>query len=1176
MRTIRTKLLLVIGTAVAALLAVVLTSTFVANSVSRDLALIEQRHIPKLELGPQLDADFEAMRRGFQDGVAAHDADAIERAIAVRDRMAGRLTSFRDVLDPSAAAAFRLALFEYAELARDVSRRMIAGESGERLIDAMSLMQTRQARARELLKNVTAFERQRLGEAFASVSHAQALANRVRLVISVGCLLAVLALSLLVGRSALRSLVALEAGFARFGDGHFEDRIRLSTNDELARVAEKANRMAESLQRNAADRDRSDWLKAGLMGLSHEVQGELEPAEVARGAVFHLAVYTGAPAAALYAFDAEGSLELLGEYAGAGSAAPPRSLRIGEGLVGQAATRTELLVVDAVPAGYLRVSSGLGEAAPSVLVLVPLVRGEVVRGVLELALFGECSERIKELLLAARETIAVKLEIAQRRSEARALLVRTQDLAERLSHQDEELRATNEELEDQQQELRQANEELEVQRGSLEEQNAELERARGRLEQKAKELATVSSYKSQFLTNMSHELRTPLNSMLLLSSLLAENTDKALSESQVEYARTIHSAGQDLLALINQVLDLAKVEAGKQEVHVQNVRLQGFADHAARVFGPLARDKGLRFEVEVDPSLPETIATDGQRVVQVLNNLLGNAIKFTEQGEVALRIARCGEDARIRRADLDPATAIALVVTDTGVGISREDQERVFVPFEQVDGASDRRYGGTGLGLSIAREFASLLGGELQLRSTPGAGSTFLFYLPRAIAGKRVGPPRSPAPARVASPPLSLPVHAAQSHATSARAGDTGRLLVIEDDPVFGGVMRHVIQDHGLVCALATTGASGLELARREQPNGIVLDIKLPDMDGFHVLDALRNDPLTAAIPVHVVSAIDLPDRGIQLGAIGYLRKPAGRLDLVRVVESLAPKLRQAVCRILAVEDDGDGESILQKLAGENVEAHRASSAGEALARLSAERFDCLIVDLSLPDMDGLEFLDALQSKGDADMPAIVVYTSRALNRAEASRLEAYAEAVILREGSSGDRLLEEIRLFVRRTQEGLGTRRSLAARTPAIDVRLEGKTVLVVDDDMRTVYALSATLRAKGAEVLVADNGAVALSMLDEHPHVSAVLMDVMMPEMDGYEATRRIRQQPRFRALPIIALTAKAMKSDREQCLLAGATDYLPKPIDAVALLSMLHARIEEGAAPPRTKSDPGPAHA
>ena len=1168
--TFRGKLIAIVAVAAAAFLVLIATGAMLSSQVEEALLDVQQHYLPRMEIGPRLESRFEKLQRGLQDAVAAHDAEALAATHDLEVALLEEIVAARGVIAAGEVAVLRSAVEDYYTSAFDVSRRLLAGETGEPLVDAMAAMQGKQTRTLDQLRTTTAFDRGQLARAFAGAARAQKASNRARLAIGLCCLVVVIFLSMGMTRGVLVAVRKLEVGFKRFGEGKFVPAIELPTRDELGYLATQANQMAASLDRLSQERERLDWIQRGMNGLAEDVRGELRPEEVAARGVAFLAGHLEAPLGAVYVTGPDGTLRLLGHYAGGASDSLPTSFRLGEGLIGQAAAQREILVVSDPPADYWRVRSALGDAAVRSLVLVPLVRADRVIGVLELASFMPWSDRPREMLLAVREMFAVALEVARSAMATRELLAETQRQAARLADQEEALRVSNEELHAQQEELRQTNlnlshqtDELEAQRRILEEQNIDLEETRRRLEQKAVELTTVSTYKSQFLANMSHELRTPLNSMLLISNLLAENGEKNLTAKQIELARTIHSAGKDLLALINQVLDLAKVESGKQEVRVEEVQLAELAARMERVFGPLARDKSLGFTVEVAPDAPPRITTDRQRLEQVLNNLLGNAIKFTARGQVALRIGRPPSGGGGRRAD----ETVAFSVSDTGVGIAPADRERIFTPFEQVDTAIDRRYGGTGLGLSIAREMTALLGGELRLESALGQGSTFTCILPQelteAVPSRPPGGGLGSVPALTAGAPAGRP-------SPAAAPGEEPFLLLIEDDAVFASAFGEIIEGQALRYRRASDGRTGLALAKTLKPTGIILDVKLPDIDGWTVLRQLRDDPETAAIPVHFVSALEGSQHGLALGASGYLTKPATRRQLIQVVESLAPHTVERRPRVLVVEDDAlTGESLLQQLVGENLDVRRVVNAEEALRAVRAERFGCVVLDLSLPDMDGLELLRRLREACGSQMPSVVVYTARALSRGEVKALESYTEAIVLKDGSSSQRLLDEIRLFVRRLKDGLGSRRS-GALAPAsgtatvANIRLEHRKILVVDDDMRTVYALSATLRAKGAEVLVADTGQAALDVLAARPDVEIVLMDIMMPEMDGYEAMRRIRKLERFRELPIVALTAKAMKGDDEKCREAGATDYLPKPVDIDRLMTMVQARLERGGHP------------
>jgi CheY-like chemotaxis protein/HAMP domain-containing protein len=1142
--SLRAKLMLIVGTATLAVVLVLGASAVLGARSARELGDLEARLVPKLGLGPRLEAEFERLRQTIQDSVTAQDAVALDATQVQRTRLFELIGGAGAALTPNEAASLRWTIQDYYETARDISRRLIAGETGETLVDDMQTLQARYTKAADLIKTTTRLEQDQLAAAFAATRRTNERADQFRLGIGVGAVLLVIALTYWISRALLRHVELLSDGFARFATGDFEREIPIIGQDELGSVAGKANQMAQSLRRLAEQRDADDWIESGQSALTEGLRGQLELGAVAERALGVLAQKIRAPAGALYVADDDGALRLTARHA---LEAPHDATPVfapGEGLVGQAAKSGELTVIDDPPPDYFKIGSGLGAAAPKTLLLLPLSHLEKPLAVIELGLFSACSPRIHELLNGVRPILVSALGQARARAALNDLLEQTQRFAARLAVQEEELRENNQELQTQQLELRRANEELELRRENLTAKNAELEDARTRLQQKADELAKVSSYKSQFLANMSHELRTPLNSMLLLSQLLADNPSQNLSEKQVEHARTIHQAGQDLLALINQVLDLAKIEAGKQELELETVQLERFADYVRRVFEPLAQNKGLRLVVEIAAGLPAAIVTDERRVERVLTNLCGNAIKFTEHGEVAFRIVRPPPDTRFSRPDLVPASMIAFTVSDTGIGIAPEAQDRVFAPFEQLESHTNRRYAGTGLGLAIARESANLLGGELVLESKPGAGSTFTCYLPEGT------PPAHDAAVGFSRAPSRDIVD------DRAELGDgEPHLLVIEDDAVLAEQLLDIIHNKKLKAIVATTGREGQRLAAELRPQGIVLDVKLPDVDGWTVMERLRKDPVTRSIPVHFISAVDAPARGLSLGAVGYLTKPATHAELARAVRALTPVARSEARKVLVVEDDAaSAQSVLEMLAKEQVEGRHVPSAAAALAALKAEHFGCMILDLGLPDMDGLRLLEQLEAGAGSGAPRVVVHTARSLTRKETRQLESYAEAVILKDGDSGERLLEEIRLFVRHLRDDLAQQPAALASRRGNDVSLDGVKVLLAEDDMRTVYALCALLRGKGADVVVAENGREALELLTQHPDVRGVLMDVMMPEMDGYEAMRRLRKDPRFARLPVIALTARAMKGERERCLDAGANEYLTKPVDGERLLSAL----------------------
>ncbi|HTM46268.1 MAG TPA: response regulator [Polyangiaceae bacterium] len=1143
--TLRTKLLLIAGVTAAALLLDLVSSGLIGMSQARDLVDLESRIVPRLALAPRLQADFGQLRQSMQNAVAAQDTGALEATFARRDELLKVISNAEPAISKPDASNLRFAVEEYYSAAIDISRRLIAGETGEAIGQDIEAMQAKQTAVTDTIQRATSLGHNEAASAFATVRRANERGNLYRVVFGATGLALLLFLSVRTSRGLLRAVTDISSGFSRFGKGSFDKPIALQTDDELTDIARAANEMARDLGELNAERDRIEWLQQSLVGLTDQIRGEFTPAEVTQRALDYLAVRTGALVGTFHMVNQQAVFSLTSQYglapAGQGEemGEPWASFSLNQGLAGRAAASSDVIVVSDPPPNYLRVRSSLGAADPQALVLVPLKYLGKSIGLIELALLGPCSPQVTEFLTSMREGLAIALTKAKSREVLKDLLTQAQQQSERLAAQEEELRSNNQELESQQEVLRDANDELEQQRKVLSERNAELEQTRQGLQEKAAELSRMSSYKSQFLANMSHELRTPLNSMLILSHLLAENDGGRLSEKQVEHARTVHSAGQDLLLLINQVLDLAKIEAGRQEVHLEEVDLASIAANARRVFQPLTNEKGLELLVELGADAPATIVTDRQRLERILTNLLGNAIKFTSSGQVGLRIRRPDANVHFARADLDPKACVAFSVSDTGIGIAQDAHERVFAPFEQVDAEPDQRHAGTGLGLAIARESANLIGGELQLSSEPGVGSTFTCFLPekRGPVSDFVRTPKKP------NGQKPLPV---------ASASDL-HVLVIEDDPILAEQLVDIIRARSLNVRVATSGQEGLVAAREQQPRGIVLDVKLPDIDGWTVMERLRRDPSTSSIPVHFISAVDTPQRGYALGAIGYLTKPVSRDELVSVVRVLIPPSDTHRPCVLVVEDNTrEGLSLMALLAKEGVDLLHVTNATAALAALEKERVGCMILDLGLPDSDGLELLQTLRKRTHLQWPRVVVHTGRALTRRETHELETYAEAVILKDGGSAERLLEEVRLFTRHVREHLPPAPTQkAVLQAASEVSLNGATILVAEDDMRTVYAVSALLRGKGAEVLVADTGVEALNQLAKTPRISAVLMDVMMPEMDGYEAMRQLRANPKFSNLPVIALTAKAMKGERERCIAAGASDYLTKPVDNDLLL-------------------------
>ncbi|MDJ0763679.1 MAG: response regulator [Myxococcota bacterium] len=939
-----------------------------------------------------------------------------------------------------------------------------------------------------------------------------------------------------------------------------------SDKDELA-IALKS--MTKKLRESAETTAAQDWLKTGLNRLNSAMQGDLGVAQLAEQIVSELAVYLEAQLAAVYLTEDHENAPVLNLQCSYGYTKRKNlsnRFGLGEGLVGQAAKEKKQILISNVPEGYVKVSSGLGEASPAFIAVTPLVFENRVVGVIELGTLGEITDLQLEYLNQAVVSVAINFEAANGREELARELDKSQTLSEELQSQQEELKASNEELEEQTQRLQQSEEELKASNESLEEksemlqrQKKQVEQSRKEIEQKAKELSIASKYKSEFLANMSHELRTPLNSLLILSQSMADNEAGNLTEDQVRSASIINSCGNDLLALINEILDLAKIEAGRMDIKLTKIPVEDLVLSIRRSFAHMAEEKGLEFKVTaVDPSF-SAIFTDRKRLEQIIKNLLSNAIKFTDKGAVEVTIARATGEAGASPLGLDPDECFTVNVSDTGIGIPADKQQEIFEAFQQVDGTTSRMHSGTGLGLSISRELARLLGGEIGLHSRVGEGSTFTVYLP--VHASHV--PASDEPKRTSRPHQpgsraleSLPAAQEIDDDRASIEGADKVILIIEDDPRFASLLLKQCHEKGFKCVASATGERGLDLTRTFMPRAIILDLKLPGMDGWAVLDALKDDPKTRHIPVHIMSVEESSLDARRKGAIGHLTKPARKEELEEAFERLEETITRGLKELLVIEDDDDlRESIIKLIGNGDVRATAATTGEEALALLRNKKFDCVILDLGLPDMNGFELLEQIESDTDVTMPPVVVYTGRDLTREQEERLFQYTESIIIKGVQSEERLLDETSLFLHRLVDAMPERKQqMIANLHDRDALFEGKRVMLVDDDMRNVFALSEVLQKKGLQVHKAENGRKALAILEQEKEIDLVLMDIMMPEMDGYETMRRIREQKELERLPIIALTAKAMKQDREKCFAAGASDYLSKPVDVNRLLSLM----------------------
>ncbi|SAL38298.1 multi-sensor hybrid histidine kinase [Caballeronia turbans] len=908
------------------------------------------------------------------------------------------------------------------------------------------------------------------------------------------------------------------------------------------------------------------WLKEGQTQLAEKVIGQQSLAQLCQTILDFLADYLKVSMGAFYVREGDGALKRTASFGFDPDSAPvPDSLAGVKSLVGQAVHARKLTSMHDVPAGYWKVTSALGASVPVSLVIVPIENEGQANGAIELGAMHALTERDQQFLKTIAGNVGDYVEAAQYRERLQRVLEETQQLNEELQMQQEELRTTNEELEqqttalsqaqaylaNQKAELEQTNDQLAEQARVLDERNVALNAAQGELETRAEALQRASRYKSEFLANMSHELRTPLNSSLILAKLLAENKAGNLTNDQIKYAQTIYSAGNDLLNLINDILDLSKVEAGKLDLHIEEVPLQRIMDTLSRTFEPLARQKRLRLELRNEIDEYPTLTTDFRRLEQILRNLLSNALKFTDAGTVSLTLKRAGGTA-------DRAT-VQFVVTDTGIGIAPDQLEAIFEAFQQADGTTSRHYGGTGLGLSISRSLAHLLGGDIAVRSAQGTGSTFTLTMPVAYGAGALPVAVEQAPAAIDEPaPAGEPievVHVIDDDRTDSAPGRR-LVLVVEDEPDFAQVLLDLAHELGYRCIVSGTASEALKLAQDSAPKAILLDIGLPDRSGLVVLQELKANPKTRHIPVHVVSASDRSEAALHLGAIGHAVKPTTREQLTAIFQRLEEKSSQKIKRVLLVEDDArQRQSIVELISDTDVEITPVEFGREALELLKTTIFDCMIIDLKLPDMHGGDLLRQMAGIDAYSFPPVIVYTGRNLTHDEEAELMRYSQSIIIKGARSPERLLDEVTLFLHKVETDLSAdRQAMLHVSRARDRVLDGRRVLLVDDDIRNIFSLSSALEHQGLKVDIGRNGFEAIEALDKHPDIDVVLMDVMMPGMDGLEATRHIREDARFRKLPIIAITAKAMKDDQEQCLAAGASDYLAKPIDIDRLYSLL----------------------
>jgi HAMP domain-containing protein/CheY-like chemotaxis protein/signal transduction histidine kinase len=931
--------------------------------------------------------------------------------------------------------------------------------------------------------------------------------------------------------------------------------IQVDARGEVAELKDNINTMIDNLRLTTDRNTEQDWLKTNLAKFTNMLQGQRDLTTVGQLLLSELTTLVNAQLGVIYQVTSDDmpSLQLLSAYADDGLNGHPERLSIGQGLVGQCAADKRRMLISEMPTHAVPIGSALFKAVPRNIVVLPVLFENQVKAVIELASLSEFTALQMMFLEQLTTSIGIVLNSIEATMQTEGLLKQSQQLAGELQAQQRELQQTNDQLEQKAQQLAERN--VEVER-----KNQEIEQARRALEEKATELALTSKYKSEFLANMSHELRTPLNSILILGQQLTDNPDGNLSPRQVEFARTIHGAGTDLLNLISDILDLSKIESGTVTVDAEEIAFANLLDMVARPFRHEAETRQLAFEVNFDANLGRSITTDSKRLQQVLKNLLSNAFKFTSQGGVRLTVSSVQGGWSPEHPVLKQAPAVvAFEVSDTGIGIPSEKQKVIFEAFMQADASTSRKYGGTGLGLAISRELSNLLGGEIHLRSSPNVGSTFTLYLPLKYVGPTLAPRPMATPSAQPMPGIHVvperPIEQIPDDRLEIQPGDS-ILLIVEDDPHYARIMVDLAREKGFRVLVAMRGIDALDLAKQYQPTAVSLDVFLPDMLGWTVLSQLKQNPLTRHIPVQIITLDEDRQHGLARGAFSFVTKPTSpegvEAALARIKEYAKPRRK----RLLVVEDDrAEQMSIAELLGHDDIEIVPAGTGSEALSVLRQDPCDCVVLDLRLPDMSGFQVLEELRADANLSDVPVVVFTGRELSAEEDAQLHTMARSIVVKGVESPERLLDETALFLHRIVTDLpAEKQRMLERLNSSDEDLVGRTVLLVDDDARNIFALSSVLERRGMHVLTATTGREAIALAESTPDLAIVLMDIMMPEMDGYQTIQVIRQKQDFRRLPIIALTAKAMKGDREKCLEAGASDYLAKPVNTEQLLSAL----------------------
>ncbi|WP_207655321.1 response regulator [Clostridium vincentii] len=972
------------------------------------------------------------------------------------------------------------------------------------------------------------------------------------------------------------------------GDADLYVRIESNIQDEIGEMSNSFDKFMDKLQVIFSDIKKQNLIKTGQSDLNERLRGEQDTISLGNNIIGYIAHYLNCQIGLIYIKDDENCYNVMSSYAFDCEENISNEINLGEGLISQCALEKRSILITDVPKDYIKISSGIGEAVPRNILVVPCLFDEEVKGIIELGSFQEFSKDQIEFIELVSESIAISINSADSRYKLKELLHKTLEQSEELQMQQEELRQTNEELEEQtnalkesemilqmqQEELRVTNEELEersklleAQKSDIYNKNKNLQQAKVDIEKKAEALELASKYKSEFLANMSHELRTPLNSILVLSQLLSnKDSNIPFTEKEMEFAKVIHSSGSDLLELINDILDLSKVESGKMEIVLENMNVRDIAEYVKNSFEQIAADKKIRFITEIEEDVPEIIRSDSRRVQQIIKNLLSNAFKFTSKGSVIIKIKPAKEE-EVASLDINGNRAITISVTDTGIGIPEDKKQTIFEAFKQSDGTISRKYGGTGLGLSISKELSRVLGGRIYLESKEGIGSTFYITIPdqALVESKVVSKIENE---KIAEKTQSIETSIKHKSIKKIINDDRDNiksedkcLLIIDDDTNFSYILGTMAKQKGFKYIIASDGNSGIQLAQKFKPNAIVLDIGLPDIDGWEVSSILRNNIQTKNIPVHIISANENETGNtMKNDIIGYLTKPVNLQQLDTLFGTISETIKDQFKKLLIVfKELEQGKNIMKVFENKQISTTLVQNGEEAYRLLTSEDYDCIVLDIELLDMSSYDFLDKFKKKNINKIP-IIIYTEKEISENEEMELNKYAKSIIIDGPRSTERLVEEAKLFLYGVNKSLETGKKKNWNIDEKEMLLENKTVLLVDDDMRNVFAVSSILENQGIKVIVGRNGIEALEKISKNPQIDLILMDIMMPEMDGYTAMREIRKMKLGKDIPIIALTAKAMKQDRNKCIESGANDYMVKPVEVEKLLSLIRVWMQK----------------